>query len=283
MTVTLPTNARGPILELELPSSEAAVDILLRNRTTEKTLTVSLPAGWNGDDLTLDFYRQTIKDQTGADRSALLSAEDHALWLLEPLLSGANNVEITALSGVKSSTKSPGTVAAAAVTSGLGEADWGNPNNVKASDNSRAVAETAGPNSHTYFIKGTNYGFSIPSGALIVAIRPAAEGSASVANEVTDYLANMIKGGVLLPSNAAADGTWPTSEVSRLYGDTRYLAGTTWAYTDINSSNFGFALSAKFGPLANAVSIDHLPITVYYAEATSYAAKATLTWEKAYN
>lgn len=106
-TVSLPANYRGPILDLALSvgSSEEiggggdpsliSLQVLFRNLTTGKSLAVSLePTVWNGDDLTLDFYRQTIKDQTGADRSALLDPADDEMWSMAPLIAGDNDLEV---------------------------------------------------------------------------------------------------------------------------------------------------------------------------------------------
>lgn len=97
MTATFPKNARGPIVELTLPASANAVDLILRNKTTGKQLTLNLPAAWSGDDLTLDFFNRTIRDQTDADRSALLNATDNELWIPNPLITGENDLEIEVL------------------------------------------------------------------------------------------------------------------------------------------------------------------------------------------
>ena len=80
MSLLLPGEARGPRLDLELPESLQARDVVVENLTTSKSLTLELPANWDGDDLTLDWHRRTITDQTGVDRSDLLSASDNGLW-----------------------------------------------------------------------------------------------------------------------------------------------------------------------------------------------------------
>lgn len=99
VSLTVPTNARGPILDLVLPASEVAVAIIVRNYTTGKSLTVNLPEKWDGKDLSLDWFRRTIKDSAGVDRSALLSGEDNGLWEAPaPVLAGvANDVRVEAL------------------------------------------------------------------------------------------------------------------------------------------------------------------------------------------
>lgn len=114
MTLTLPTNARGPILDLTLPETEFPVDAILRNLTTGKSLTIAIAAfsggetfggpgnfggvsnfgGLFGGGLVLDFFRRTIRDQTGADRSALLDPIDNELWTTDPFGSGESDITI---------------------------------------------------------------------------------------------------------------------------------------------------------------------------------------------
>lgn len=100
MTITLPSNVRGPILDLALPASEPPVDLQLRNNTTAKTMMLRLPEDWAGDDLVIDFYKRSIKDVNGVDRSALLDSVDNLLWVPEPVIAGINDVEIEAVAGL---------------------------------------------------------------------------------------------------------------------------------------------------------------------------------------
>lgn len=112
MSVTLPANARGPVLELLLaaapvtPPKEEGEDesvtttiiVAVRNSTTGKSLKLLLGL-WEGDDLTLDFSQRTIQDQTGADRSALLDPADNEVWTHEPLIAGSNAVTVEVTTG----------------------------------------------------------------------------------------------------------------------------------------------------------------------------------------
>lgn len=98
MTVSIPANSRGPILDLTLPASTPAIDFVVRNVTTGKRLVLNLPAGFAGDDLddlSLDFFRRTITDQDGNDRSSLLSPVDNGLWVPDPMVAGVNDIEIS--------------------------------------------------------------------------------------------------------------------------------------------------------------------------------------------
>jgi virginiamycin B lyase len=97
MAITLPSNVRGPILELTLSASASEVDVVLRNATTGKTLSLAIPANWSFSEespLILDWFRRTITSG-GADFSFLLDSEDNSLWLeLVPLQAGPNDIDL---------------------------------------------------------------------------------------------------------------------------------------------------------------------------------------------
>lgn len=282
MTVTPPSNYRGPYVDLALPASSNALEIVLRNATTGKTLTLNLPAEWAGDDLTLDFYRKTIKDQTGADRSALLDSEDNDLWSTAPLIAGVNDLEIEVIPGVLSSgPKSPGTAADDATT---GTVAWSNASNAKASDGSYAKATMlAGTKSH--YLKLTNYGFAIPAGATILGIKPEMERRASN-GAVDDNSLKIVKGGVISGTDHASADEWfnGAGDEKVSAGGATDLWGLAWTLADINASTFGLALSAHNGASGSReAEVDHIPITVYYRPgAAAYGATATLRWERGY-
>lgn len=91
------TNSRGPVIELDLPASEPPADVVLRNTTTGKSLRLRLPEDWAGNDVTLDFAKQKIRDgSTGADLSSLLDPTTRSLWVPNPVLEGLNEIQIEA-------------------------------------------------------------------------------------------------------------------------------------------------------------------------------------------
>ncbi|HEY3434207.1 MAG TPA: DUF5050 domain-containing protein [Solirubrobacterales bacterium] len=81
-----------------VPASISRANIIktvIKNNTTGKQMTINLPASWDGTDLTIDFYRRSLTDANGVDRSAFVDASDHELWLAaEPLITGNNDFEI---------------------------------------------------------------------------------------------------------------------------------------------------------------------------------------------
>jgi len=159
---------------------------------------------------------------------------------------------------------SPGTV----VDDGsFGSVAWNNPNNAKVSDNSYATATQSSTTTH--YLKGTNFGFAIPSGAIIKGIVAEIERSYSGSDPMNpiDARVRIVKSNGLIGSTDKISGsTWPISDSYQLYGSSSDLWGETWTYSDINNSNFGFVISASTeGPFgADIAQIDHIRMTVYY-------------------
>lgn len=280
MAIVAPDNARGPIIQLELPASAKAREIVLRNVTTGKTLTINIPNPWAGDDLTLNWFRRTITDQTGADRSALLDPEDNALWVTStPLIAGSNVLRIGAfdVSGVLiESKKSAGEV----VNSNLvGTIPWVTPANAKVSDNTRATAAlTAGQK--TNYLLATKFGFTgLPKGGRIVTLSAESEVS-SVSGFVSDFDVRMIYGGVPVGANRAAVGSW----LSGIDGanSANVLADFPGFTEDLEKTDTGFAIAAQAIGGSDTARVDLLSMKVGYQLPQEYGAKASVHWEQGY-
>lgn len=117
------------------------------------------------------------------------------------------------------------------------------------------------------YLKATDFGFNIPSGATIDGIVVEVEKKYDTYT-VQDAVVKIVKGGSLTGTNKAIAGDWSSTESYITYGSSTELWGTTWSYGDINSSNFGVALSCEgtqvFPPGAGVANVDHIRITVYY-------------------
>lgn len=298
MSVTYPDNAIRPVLELTLPTSTPATSIVLTNNDTGDDLVLDLPTSYDGDNLTLDFAAGTIVDQDGADRSSLLRAGSD-LWTPAPLAAGANDISIEAvvLSSTSSGPLSPGTLAD---DSGVGTLAWSNPSNAASSNNSYATAaDSSGSIVLTHYLKATNFGFSLPAGAVVKGILAEVERKSSdPTNQMAgDNRVRIVKGGTIqstqdkadkddLPPSGGSDN-WPAADAVKSYGGATDLWGLTWADTDIEASNFGVAIAAQIqaaSPLTMTASIDHVKITVYYtvpASPAAYGATASWSWQRA--
>lgn len=282
MPLTLPNNVRGPILDLSLPATAEAIDIVLRSNTTGKSLTINLPAAWGGDDLSLDWFRRTVTDQTGADRSALLDPQDLSLWTeLMPLVVGSNDIEIeaaqvatqlaTSLTGTASNDSSSGSVA------------WSNPSKATASDNVRATAVLA-PGASSHYLRFVNAGLTIPVGSKVVGVSANAEGASAV-GAVRPQAAHLIIAGVIQPTNRANTAGWGVAELGRDVGggSTDLWGVPSLSRSDIEHSEFGFALSMEGVPgSGGTASIDALQMGIFYKIPKAFPCTAELRWEKGY-
>lgn len=149
-----------------------------------------------------------------------------------------------------------------------GSADWANPGYITADDTNYASANLSGSILTSGYLEGVNYGFAIPSNATITGIVVTIgrhESGRSSSFDVRDSTVRLLKDGVMTGSNKAATGTeWPTTPpVAASYGTPVDLWGTTWTPEEINSSNFGVALSVITN--VNRIAyVDYMQISVTY-------------------
>lgn len=166
-------------------------------------------------------------------------------------------------------TKSPGTMADDAT---VGTRAWVNPDNAKISDD---VYSAAGGNNAdqtiSHYLKATNFGFAIPTGATIngvlVEVEKHSNSYVSGQDYNRDYSIQLVKGGVISSDNKADTATdWPDTDSYISYGSSSDLWGETWTAEDINDIDFGIALSVKWFRVGGVAqpNVDHIRITVYY-------------------
>jgi hypothetical protein len=155
-----------------------------------------------------------------------------------------------------SSTKACGT---GANQTGIGTNAWVNPTSIYTSNDARASGQCP-----TNYLKATNFGFSLPSDAIVEGIVVNVERLCFNANVVTDNVVKLLKAGTIVGDNKALASYWPTSDTTASYGASNDLWGETWTYSDINSSTFGVVTSATAG-LAYTAYVDYIAITVYYS------------------
>ena len=153
------------------------------------------------------------------------------------------------------------------VTAGAGTVAWSNPTRITADDTNYATVDLSHETSH--YLRGTNYGFTIPDSATIIGIQVEigrrAENSSSW-SYMRDNIIKLVKGGNPVGNNKALTGTnWPTSITNKDYGGAADLWGTTWTPADINAANFGAVISTTsdsfFGCIA---TVDYIRIAITY-------------------
>ena len=161
----------------------------------------------------------------------------------------------------------------------IGTVAWSNPDNIKASDDSKAFFSTFGTISN--YLKATNFGFSIPTGSTIVGIKAEIEQSEEGPGNATENSIKIVKGGTISGDDQSTSATIPASDTYTTYGGTTDLWGETWTAEDINLSTFGVVFSAT--GTSNSIYVDHIRITVYYTTAGTSAtwtneSKGLTTW-----
>lgn len=163
--------------------------------------------------------------------------------------------------------------ASAATDSAGGTVDWtpGTETNIFVSDNTRATVLVA-TGQESYYLKATNFGFTVPAGATINGIVVDVERSLASGAGVHDGKLRIIKGGVIGATDRADTTTiWPaTTDGTVSYGSSSDLWGETWSSSDVNGSTFGVALTAVrvSGATVNT-RVDNMRITVHYTAAAA--------------
>jgi hypothetical protein len=182
-----------------------------------------------------------------------------------------------------------------------GNVQFTNPQYASVVDGGKAVASDVlnlNASTQTYYLKATDFNFNIPTDAIIcgVTVSVRKKASAGIINSlaatisstldysIKDYDVRLIKGGITASNNRASTAEWPRSDGYEPNGGSSDLWGTTLTPTDVNSINFGVAISAVFtvnditltglgsqlvsvGTLAvNLMAeIDAIQMTVYYS------------------
>ncbi|MDO6432977.1 T9SS type A sorting domain-containing protein [Flavitalea sp. BT771] len=162
-------------------------------------------------------------------------------------------------------------------TAAYGSFPWTNAGNAQASDGNYASATQAlGVLSSAYsdYLIIENFGFSIPSTATICEIRVEVERSATGlgigGSKVTDQSIRLLQNGTLYGGDLASGTTWPSSDGIVTYGIGTLAStwGGSWQPSDVNSANFGVAISAKLTTglvaLGMTAKIDRVRIMVIY-------------------
>jgi len=158
--------------------------------------------------------------------------------------------------------------------SSIGATAWTTPGNVTATDNTRANVSLAKNSGVSQAIKATGFGFAIPADAEINGITvewETSEGGLAAAGGIKDNAVRIVKAGTIGATDNSNTTFWvaPASEAFVSYGGVADLWGEVWTATDINSANFGAAISAKnvkvSGGGANEdADVDSVRITITY-------------------
>jgi len=147
-----------------------------------------------------------------------------------------------------------------------GVVHWANPTNIYTSNNVYASAGLQ-QGECSYWLRATNFGFSIPAGSIIDGIVVEIERVANRIN-IRDNSVKIVKAGSEQGTDKAVAGDWPTTDAYQTYGGSTDKWGLTWTPAQINASNFGVSISAEYYGtfFLGTAYVDHIRITVYYTE-----------------
>lgn len=163
-------------------------------------------------------------------------------------------------------TVSPDTLPITASTSNtVGTKDWTTPNNIKIADSTSASVDFGTPESSTYYLKATNFGFALSTSSIITGIKVSVKemnDKGSPSNYAKDVNVKLIKGGTVQSTNKGTNTDRAETVTTTTYGGINDLWGNTWTYSDINNSGFGVALS--YTGLGSIINIYSVKITIYY-------------------
>ena len=125
----------------------------------------------------------------------------------------------------------------------VGTIGWTTLNKVKASDDVYATT-ILDDNEISYYIKATDFNFSIPTGAIIDGITVKIEKSATTAKRIKDYSVRIVIGGNIKSEEKADASRRGISDSYTTYGSDSDLWGEKWTTDAINRTGFGVAISA---------------------------------------
>jgi hypothetical protein len=145
----------------------------------------------------------------------------------------------------------------------IGTVAWTNPSNAKVKDATYAtLALTSGQ--VTQWLKGTTYGFAIPTGATIKGIQTDMWWTATGGSYSNVRTMRLVKAGTVQSGTPSTTLNTPGTEFLFTAGGPTDLWGTTWTAADVNNSGFGSAFSWTCTSGSFNGFVDSLQITVYY-------------------
>ncbi len=166
-------------------------------------------------------------------------------------------------------TAGPNNAGSGAEAAGPGTVAWSNEGNITVDDTNYATSNM-GPGETSEYLVASNFGFAIPSNATIdgITVTIARASSANTLGfSINDSEVRLMKNGVIGGDNNATATDWPTSIGTATYGGSTDDWGQVWTPADINSSNFGVALSAFAQTILSnrTASVDYIRVSVDYS------------------
>jgi len=185
-------------------------------------------------------------------QAAMVSADPRIYGTTIELSNGASNAR---------------SIAAPATVEDKGGAEpWTNINNVKISDNTRAENAVAAE-LNTNVIKVNTPHSSIPSNATILGVEAHIERSGYFFGGFgpKDTEVKLEKAGVAVGENKKSAEEWGEAEVTKSYGFSTSLWGTTLTVSDVKHAQFGVRLAVFAGSSGGTLKVDYMDTYVWYS------------------
>ena len=162
----------------------------------------------------------------------------------------------------------PGTVTP--VTQGGVSQNWTNPNNVKASDNTRATNSLVdGIANPSYWLDCTVFGFAVTGTVTNVEVQIERRYTATISGTVSDDTVKLIVSGTATGNNKASASAWPlTTDAIASYSGApvAYWGLASLSAAEVNASNFGVRVAAHADAgSAQQAEIDGITLTITYS------------------
>lgn len=148
---------------------------------------------------------------------------------------------------------------------GGGTASWTNTNNAENSDDGSLASVTL-VSETSFYIKCTNFGFSIPASATIIGIKiEILRSCQNDAGTVVDSAVRIVKSGTIGSTDRSSATVWSGGSVLRrdTYGSSTDLWGETWVPDNLSGKLFGVAFSCQAD--SDIAYIDSVRATIYYS------------------
>jgi hypothetical protein len=151
--------------------------------------------------------------------------------------------------------------------------EWNDAQNITQNDNQSATTTMTANGSCfqtvCFFSRGliaSNFGFTIPSAAIIKGIRVGVDRNANMPGAVKDSFIQLEKSANLVGLKKKVNVFWPLTPTVRSYGGTTDLWGSNWTPADINDPGFGVFLKC-YNTTANSpeASVDYMRVTIFYS------------------
>lgn len=109
-----------------------------------------------------------------------------------------------------------------------------------------------------------DFEFALPETAVILGITATIRRSGG-AQEASDQRVRLVKAGAVSSVPREMPGSWPTTLTAASYGGFTDLWGESWTPSDINSPNFGLAISALPSGTSGRAYVDVVYLEVHYS------------------